>query len=55
MSNCGITDNDLKDLVAQPWSNLESIWMSYNAFTSKGIEYLTSHEWPSLTSLHMST
>lgn len=29
--------------------------MSYNAFTAKGIEYIASHDWPNLTSLHMST
>lgn len=55
MSNCDIDDDDLKDLVAQPWDNLESIWMSYNAFTAKGIEYISAHPWPSLVSLHMST
>lgn len=54
MSNCGITDEDLKDFVEQPWNNLESIWMSYNAFTAKGIQYFSTHEWPNLVSIHMS-
>lgn len=52
---CDLSDNDIADLVEQPWDNLESLWLSYNHIGPKGIKHLISHKWPKLTSLHLST
>ena len=55
LTDCKLDDDDIKDLAGLSWENLESVWISYNKFHSKGVEYLISGKWPKLTSLHLST
>ena len=54
LTDCNITDDDVKELVALPWDNLESIWISYNKIGIKGVNCFISHKWPKLVSLHIS-
>ena len=54
LTDCNITDDDVKELVALPWDNLESIWISYNKIGIKGVNCFISHKWPKLVSLHFS-
>ena len=54
LTDCQLTDEDLRELVSLPWENLQSIWISYNKISAKGVQYLTEHKWPQLTSLHLS-
>ena len=55
LTDCKLGDDDVPDLVALPWDNLESIWISYNKIGVKGIECFIGHKWPKLISLHIST